>query len=216
MNCPSEKKKMMRRTAALGAVFHNAPTVYPFKKPFYDTPYDQDRSPLDVTKRGSNGNPWPTWMDRGADGTGHGIGLHRTHPLSKLRGNYKRTPQHVPRIFRMVTQGVLHKSGVKLYFRGGKPPNPSVHPYLTGEPCAVYGWRVTDTAVIREFQVPHVEKEKMRYKPYVALHERRIIGDAPVASPAKPAANDSAVVPNGDAKEEKPSKPLMKRLFFWK
>jgi hypothetical protein len=144
-------------------------------------------------------------MDEGADGTGHGIGLHRTHPLSRLRGNLKRSKSNVPYIFNMMIKGVYHKSGVKLYFKCGKPPNPSTHPFLTGEPCPLYGWKVTDPNVTRSFSVPVVEKEKMRYKPYVALQERKILGTQPMSTaPAK--AKDSA----------KDTKPLMKRLFFWK
>lgn len=186
-------------------VYHNAPAVYPFVKPFHDTPYDQDRTKHDVTKGSLQARRWPAWMDNGADGTGYGIGLHRAHPLSKLQGNLRRGEQDVPRVLNMMIQGVWHKSGAKLYFRGGKPPNPSKHPYLTGEPCPVYGWKVTDPSVIREFAVAHVEKEKVRYKPYVALQERRIMGTGvlkPVeGEPTKPGKSD---------------KPLAKRLFFWR
>ncbi|CAD2212893.1 hypothetical protein AGDE_04933 [Angomonas deanei] len=189
-------------------VFHSAPATYPFVKPFNDTPHDQDRHRYDRVSTLHKKKDWPEWMDRGADGTGHGIGLHRSHPLSKLKGNLRRGPSDVPRVLNMMIQGVWHKSGVKLYFRGGKPPNPSKHPYLTGEPCPVYGWRVTDPGVIREFSVPAVEKDKVRYKPYVALQERKIMNfDATV--PAK-------VGETGDQSEKPDSKPLMKRLFFWK
>lgn len=185
-------------------MFHNAPSTYPFVKPFHDTPYDQDRTKFDRTKSLSGQQRWPAWMDNGADGTGYGIGLHRTHPLSKLRGNLKRGPRDVPRVLNMMIQGVWHKSGSKLYFRGGKPPNPSKHPFLTGEPCPVYGWRVTDPLVVRQFSIPSLEKEKVRYKPYVALQERKIMGvRSPGAGTVIPAAKLDA------------SKPLMKRLFFW-
>ncbi|KPA81378.1 putative mitochondrial hypothetical protein [Leptomonas pyrrhocoris] len=198
---------MFRGTVPRRAVFHNAPSVYPFVKPFHDTPYDQDRTRFDKTKNILHDNKWPAWMDNGADGTGYGIGLHRAHPLSKLRGNLSRGQREVPRVLNMMIQGVWHKSGNKLYFRGGKPPNPSTHPYLTGEPCPIYGWKVTDPSVIREFNLPQPEKDKGRYKPYVALQERKIMG---VQAPMK---EQSAVSP---AVGKDDSKPLMKRLFFWK
>lgn len=194
---------MLKRTAIPLAVFHNAPTVYPFNKPFHDTPYDQDRHRHDNTRKHVKKPEYPKWMDEGSDGTGFGIALHRTHPLSKLRGNLRRNPKNVPRIIQMMTQGVWHKSGRKLYFLGGKPPNPSQHPFLTGEPDPVYGWKVTEPLATRQFNVPAVEKDKQRYKPYVALQERKIIG-TPVASSKTPAVKEPA------------KKPLMKRLFFWK
>ncbi|CCW69262.1 unnamed protein product [Phytomonas sp. Hart1] len=188
-------------------VFHNAPTVYPFTKPFHDTPYDQDRGRFDTTKNILKQNEWPVWMDQGADGTGFGIGLHRAHPLSKLQGNLSRKPSEVPRVLAMMIQGVWHKSGTKLYFRGGKPPNPSKHPYLTGEPCPVYGWKVTDPLVTREFDFPHIEQDQMRYKPYVALQERKVDGSDVADSKAnslKPLSQDDSS-----------TKPFVKRLFFW-
>mmetsp|Transcript_52812 Transcript_52812/g.60684 ORF Transcript_52812/g.60684 Transcript_52812/m.60684 type:complete len:209 (-) Transcript_52812:32-658(-) len=208
---------MYRTSPLVLAAFHNAPSVYPFKKPFHDTPYDQDRHRLDVTRNHVKENPWPVWMDVGADGTGHGIGLHRTHPLSKLRGNMRRTPSNVPKIFDMMVHGVWHKSGRKLYFKGGKPPNPSTHPYLTGEPCPVYGWKVTDPNATRAFNVPHIEKDKQRYRPYVALQERRILGTSSEAVDVK----DRGTATTGNVAKsatDSPvkSKPLMKRLFFWK
>ncbi|KAG5488781.1 hypothetical protein JIQ42_00398 [Leishmania sp. Namibia] len=197
---------MLKSTGPRRAVFHNAPSVYPFRKPFHDTPYDQDRGRLDKTKNLLRDNKWPAWMDQGADGTGFGIGLNRAHPLSKLRGNLRRNPSEVPRVLNMMIQGVWHKSGNKLYFRGGKPPNPSTHPYLTGEPCPVYGWKITDPGVIREFNLPKPERDR-RYKPYVALQERKIMGmQAPVHEQS----------PLTASKESTDSKPLMKRLFFWK
>lgn len=191
-------------------VFHNAPATYPFVKPFHDTPYDQDRSRFDKTHRLVEQRRWPAWMDHGADGTGHGIGLHRTHPLSKLQGNMRRGTRDVPRVLNMMIQGVWHKSGNKLYFRGGKPPNPSKHPYLTGEPCPIYGWKITDPSVIREFNVPHVEKDKVRYKPYVALQERKIMGSH------APSQVKEGLVPKEEGTAKSEAKPLMKRLFFWK
>jgi hypothetical protein len=201
---------MLRRTPLFGALFHNAPTVYPFQKPFHDTPHDQDRTSHDVIHKAHNSSAsWPAWMDHGADGTGHGIGLHRTHPLSRLRGNFKRGKQDVGRVFDMMIHGVWHKSGRKLYFSGGKPPNPSQHPFLTGEPCPIYGWKVTDASVIRQFNVPHVEKDKIRYRPYVALQERKILGDTyAVKSTGKS-------ITTKKPRSEHAQKPLMKRLFFW-
>lgn len=199
---------MLRRSfCAYRGVFHNAPTTYPFIKPFHDTPHDQDRTRFDVTNRlaSKEKRKWPLWMDEGADGTGHGIGLHRTHPLSPLKGNLRRSPSHVPRVMNMMIQGVWHKSGNKLYFRGGKPPNPSTHPFLTGEPCPIYGWRVLDENATREFNVPQIDKEKMTYKPYVALHEKRLMPSDVVSHK-----------PPGPVQPEKDQrKPLVKRLFFW-
>lgn len=197
---------MLSNTTARRAVFHNAPSVYPFVKPFHDTPYDQDRGRYDQARRLVKSGSWPTWMNSGADGTGYGIGLHRQHPLSKLRGNLRRSTQDVPRVLNMMIQGVWHKSGNKLYFRGGKPPNPSKHPYLTGEPCPVYGWKVTDPSVIREFNLPQPQKDKVRYKAYVALQERKIMGSVvPIKKESSPLESDASS-----------SKPLVKRLFFWK
>ncbi|KAK7197312.1 hypothetical protein NESM_000678200 [Novymonas esmeraldas] len=198
---------MLKVTRPSRAVFHNAPSVYPYTKPFHDTPYDQDCGRYDKTKNILHQNKWPVWMEQGSDGTGYGIGLHRTHSLSHLKGNLRRTPREVPRVFSMMIQGVWHKSGNKLYFRGGKPPNPSTHPFLTGEPCPVYGWKITDPAVIRDFNLPQPEKGKSRYKPYVALHERKIMG-APAPTTEKSPAATAPVASD--------SKPLMKRLFFWK
>jgi hypothetical protein len=128
----------------------------------------------------------------------------------------------------MMIKGVWHKSGVKLYYRGGKPPNPSTHPYLNGEPCPVYGWRVLDHEVTRQFNVPVLPKDKIRYKPYVALQERKFMsGTGASPTPAAQAAAPPGSVPalpgaggggsgggSGAAKEDK--KPLLKRLFFWK
>ena len=188
-----------------------APSVYPFPQPFKDTIVDGNRHKKHVLNQDAAPRSWPRWMDEGIDGTGYGIGLHRKHPLSHLRGNLTRTPTHTPRIFDMMMKGVTHKSGVKLYFRGGKPPNPSIHPYLNGEPCPVYGWRVTDEMVTRQFNVPVVAKDKIKYKPYVALQERKFMSNtgAPVANPA----SSVPALPSGEKKDDK--KPLLKRLFFW-
>lgn len=214
-----EVRMILRNSSKnLRGVFHNAPSVYPFLKPFHDTPHDQDRTRHDITKKIlSPSKKWPLWMDEGGDGTGYGIGLHRSHPLSKLRGNLKRNPQDVPRVLNMMIQGVWHKSGNKLYFRGGKPPNPSVHPYLTGEPCPVYGWKVLDESVTREFNVPNIEKEKLRYKPYVALHERRLMGSALVSQNEKvdSTASPPVNVSSSNGANASIKKPLVKRLFFW-
>jgi hypothetical protein len=210
---------MLRRTscrAALYGSYHRAPSVYPFPQPFKETIADGNVHPKHVTRQDAFKNNWPQWMDEGMDGTGHGIGLHRTHPLSDLRGNLRRTPSQTPRIFNMMMKGVWHKSGVKLYFRGGKPPNPSTHPYLTGEPCPVYGWRVMDHQVTRQFNVPALDKDKIRYKPYVALQERKFMTGT--GAPVAQAPTDVPALPTGQggspaAKDEK--KPLLKRLFFW-
>lgn len=196
----------MRRT--VGLRWGQAPAVYPFPKPFHSTPYDEDKHRLYV-----NNMPratFPDWMRSGMDGTGHGIGLHRNHPLSPLVGNLRRGKTEVPRIFKTMIQGVHHKSGVKLYYRGGKVPRPNMHPYLTGEPCPVYGWRVTDHNVTRQFDAPVVEPDKARYKAYVALQEKRLMAKAP--QPGKPV----ALAASSQDKPKDESKPLLKRLFFWR
>lgn len=148
----------------------------------------------------------PAWMSEGFDGTGRGLGLYREHPLSQLKGNTERTPENTPKMLRAMITGIYHKSGVVMYFRGGKVPNPMKHPYLTGEPCPVYGWRVLDGDVIRKFEAPTVEKEKQRYKPYVAVQERELMK----------ADNDLPAVPQKAASGKDDGKPLLKRLFFWK
>jgi hypothetical protein len=211
---------MLRRTSCsliLYGNYHQSPSVYPFPQPFKDTIADGNVNRKHVRRQEAFKNSWPAWMDEGSDGTGHGIGLHRTHPLSQLKGNLKRSPAHAPRIFNMMMKGVWHKSGVKLYFRGGKPPNPSMHPYLTGEPCPVYGWRVLDEGATRLFNVPVVEKDKVRYKPYVALQERKFITDvARETAAARGPPKETALSAGGDAAKSDDKKPLIKRLFFWK
>jgi hypothetical protein len=207
---------MLRRSATLR--HGQAPAVYPFSKPFADTPHDQDRHRLNLERRKSEGHRTPggpEWMRHGADGTGRGIALYRTHPLSKLKANTARSKENVPRIMTAMMQGFSHKSGRKMYYVGGKVPNPSLHPFLTGEPCPLYGWRVLDAGVIRQFEAPVIDASKMRYKPYVALHERRLLGiDAP-ADGGKPAADGKEVAVKGDG-DAADAKPLLKRLFFWK
>ena len=182
-------------------VLATAPSVYPFQKPFYDTPFDQDRpKPQSRVK-------YPKWMQHGIDGTGRGIGLYRPHPLSKRnKGNYVRVSSEMPRIFSMMMNGVRHKSGHQLYSTSSKPPNPSKHPFITGSPHSVYGWRVNEPHLIKEFNTPHVSKDQIRYKPYVALHEKGLLGSAIKPSTSSAAASDSV---------QKPAKPLLKRLFFW-
>lgn len=198
----------MRRSAII--LYGNAPSVYPWAKPFHDTPNDEDRHRLNFSMHKPTAARWPAWMEEGADGAGTGIGLHRSHPLSKLKGNLRRGKQDVPRVFQMMMTGVTHKSGLKLYYRGGKVPNPSKHPWLTGEPCPVYGWKVLDSNVIRQFTAPVVDKDKIVYKPYVALNEKKMMTD----DGSLPEPDSTAPVPVDDA--PKKEKPLMKRLFFWK
>jgi len=188
--------------------------VYPFRKPFYDTPYDEDRHKLNSRALDAKPKTYPAWMDHGYDGTGRSIGLHRTHPLSKATGNLQRDAEHVPRVFRAIIQGYAHRSGVTLY-TGAKLPRPHTHPYLTGEPCPVYGWRVLEPFVVRQFDTPQVSADKQRYRPYVALHERRIIGESTEASAesARPRRDGGEAKPPATKQQE--SKPLLKRLFFW-
>ena len=94
-----------------------------------------------------------------------------------------------------------------------------MHPYLNGEPCPVYGWRILEhNYTARQFDAPQVPADKLRYKPYVALHERRIVGEAEIPAASK---DDGKVVPTGSGEggkkqqQQQESKPLLKRLFFW-
>lgn len=203
----------MRRNAT--RLWQSAPQVYPFRKPFYDTPYDEDRHRFDVTKASLTDKPYPEWLDKGANGYGRGIGVERTHPLSKLKGNFSREAADVPRMVQMMAKGVLHASGKYLYRRKvGKAPNPSRQPYLTGEPCPVYGWKHTDTMPTRKFETPFIQ-DRNRYKPYVGVQERQIVENTPEIPSAK---SKAPVAGAGSAaqRESKESKPLLKRLFFWK
>jgi len=210
---------MRRHTAVLLRMY--APDgVYPYRQPFYDTPYDEDRNPRDVNNAGAV-PPYPRWMDHGIDGTGYGAGLHRAHPLSKLNDNMQRDYASIPRIFGAMTMGINAKNGQMMYYRGGKPPNPSRHPYLTGEPCPVYGWRVTDHAVTRTFEMPVVDKEKQKYKPYCAMQDHRLLqaaaaagSDGPAPAKAKDAPAAAGAPP--PAAKDKPMDQLKKRLFFWR
>lgn len=180
-----------------------APFVYPFPKPFHDTPHDEDRFRY---RRLYERKPrYPDWMDRGMPGTQQGAGLHRAHPLSHLRGNLRRGKEDVPRVLKVMLQGIRNHSGGPPIAGKGKVPNPSQFPYVTGEPDKVYNWKVTDPEIIRKFEMPHIEPEKRRYKAYVAMQEQLILGDAP-------SAKGTDVVPE----KPKPAKPLLKRLFFWK
>ena len=187
------------------------PSVYPFQQPFHDTPYDRQRTdffpkqPTPLSQRSRS----IAWMNNGFDGTGRAISIYRPHPLSELRGNFSQKIEDVPTMLNMMMKGVRHRSGLRFYYRGGKPPNPSKHPYLTGEPCPVYGWKVLDSGVTRQFHSPHVEKGQVLLKPYVALHERGILGNLSDDLAASPAGGSSAV-------SKKEDKPLLKKLFFWR
>ena len=167
-------------------------------------------------------------MDIGIDGTGRGAALHRAHPLSHLKDNTGRDFDDVGRMFQAMTQGINVKNGTTMYYRGGKVPNPSIHPYLTGEPCPVYGWRITDHKVIRHFDVPLMDREKMKLKPYVALQDaalmekaksRRQQLDSEVAQQGVvggATAPENKDVDKKDSKKQADDRPLLKRLFFWK
>ena len=210
---------MLRRTQA--ARWGGAPQVYPFRKPFYDTPYDQDRHGDHQWYRPRRTQAaYPAWMEHGIDGTGKSIGLYRAHPLSKYYGtltdNLQRTHADVPRVFRAITQGYAHTNGRTIYSAGAKLPQPQMHPWVNGEPCPVYGWRILEhNYTARQFDAPQVPADKLRYKPYVALHERRIVGEAEIPAASK---DDKKVVPkdgSGGEDKKQDSKPLLKRLFFW-
>jgi hypothetical protein len=210
----------MRRTAVVR--WGQAPNTYPYRKPFHRTPYDEDRhkmrrkSPYPTTEPRS-----PKWMYAGLDGTGRGIGLHRTHPLSSLTGNLQETQENIPRIFRAMMRGFSHTSGARLYYKGGKVPHPEMHPFLTGRPDPVHGWKILDHDVTRKFEAPIVDKERVVYKPYVALHEKKLYEDDDAQkkkdeAAALEAGGPGAKPPVADKpRKDKSDKPLLKRLFFW-
>lgn len=60
--------------------------------------------------------------------------------------------------------------------------------------------------------MPSFDKDKNLFKPYIALHERRLVENL---------SQTFIVKSEGDDVQQKPpslpqqSKPLMKRLFFW-
>jgi hypothetical protein len=186
-----------------------SPHIYPFIQPFHDTPYDEERHKFDVRRRAEEvKKTWPGWMDTGLPGTGYGIGIHRTHPLSHLKSNFVQDVENLPLVYAKMMQGVYHRNGKRFYSRAKKAPEPAQHPYLTGEPCPVYGWKVTDRTGIRRFEAPHIE-DRFRYKPYVALQEKKLmVDDDGDISPPK-----EIKKPATPKKEEK--KSLRKRLFFW-
>jgi hypothetical protein len=208
---------MLRRSGVCAAGIN--PSVYPFPQPFHDTPYDRQRTDFFPRKASPKAETVRSikWMTEGFDGTGRGIGIYRPHPLSQLQGNFSQKVENIPTMLNMMMKGVPHRSGLIFYYRGGKPPNPSKHPYLTGEPCPVYGWKVLDTNVTRQFHSPHIEKGQVLLKPYVALHERGILGNLAKESalPSSGSSTSKAVsaAPSSAAKEDK---PLLKRLFFWR
>ena len=215
---------MLRRSAV--SRWGEAPSVYPYHKPFLRTPYDQDRHKLRqrspyAPRAGIDATAPPAWLSKGIDGTGHGVGLARHHPLSTLTGNLQQTPENVERIMSATMTGFQHQNGRRLYYRGGKVPQPQMHPYLTGEPCPVHGWKILDHDVTRKFEAPTQDKERVTYRPYVALHEQKIHDmDKPAqiaagGSPNAPATTDGSTPKKPPAGGGKKDKPLLKRLFFW-
>ena len=204
---------MLRRSQRLFPL--NGPYVYPFPQPFRDTPFDEDRFKTDIRLQSSlkrlKPPVYPEWMDKGLPGTGRAIGIYRAHPLSHLSDNFKTDIENLPRTLQMIISGVWHSNNKKFYSNHKKAPNPKVQPYLTGEPCPVYGWKVTDPSVIRQFEAPHIE-DRSRYKPYVGVQERKMM-----ESYTEGTSDSKSVTTEKKPKEDAPKKdkPLLKRLFFW-
>ena len=198
------------------------PRMYPFRQPFDDTPYDEERHKLGwrMVDLAKGSHQWPSWMDEGLPATGHGIGINRAHPLSQLKDNYSTDWEShgISRTLQMISQGKFHANGRRFYSRANKAPNPLEHPWLTGEPCPVYGWKVLDHDVIRKFETP-VIVDKTRYKPYVAVQEKLLMDDVPVTEASGgPLSNDKKAVEKKAPQADKPKKDksMMKRLFFWR
>ena len=208
-------KDMLRRTTGTLVMYtryNQHETTYPYPEPFKNTPYEKKfYTPA--------ARHWPRWMDEGVDGTGSGIGLYRTHPMSKLKGNLSRKIDHIPYVIRLMVQGVYHASGEKYVRKHGRVPDPFRFPVLTGKPSGLVKWVHEEPELLRTFEVPVPDElRKDVYKPYVALHE---MGAVPVDA-NKPleigAGGSSAVALKGGPGAAPPaeSKPLKKRLFFWK
>jgi hypothetical protein len=209
---------MLRRANVLLKKVPRAPPTYPFPKPFYDTPYDEDR----VLQRAKteHRDAYPQWMDNGIDGSGLGAGMYRPHPLSKdMKSNLSRSKWNVPHIYDRMLHGFHLESGEKKGRKGKRIANPSRFPYLTGEPCPVFGWKITAPEAIRTFEVPAVDIEKIRYKPYVALNERKMMEKSGVTSEEVGIAykDETAVAKQDEPDTKAPKdKPLLKKLFFWR
>jgi len=201
---------MLRRTTLIATGVHTRypiqETTYPYPEPFKHTPYE---------KKFHNPQPktWPRWMDDGFDGTGKGIGLYRTHPLSKLKGNYSRKRDHIPQVIRLMTQGKFHASGRRYIRKSGRVPDPTRFPVLTGKPAALGGWSHEEPELLRTFEVPVMDESRQGvYKPYVALHEKAIV----VSSSLEEEGNSKGSEVEVAEESPKESKSLRKRLFFWR
>ena len=208
------RRKMLRRTPfafVMYTRYNQHETTYPYPEPFKNTPYEKKHY-VPAARH------WPRWMDEGVDGTGRGIGLYRTHSMSKLKGNLSRKVDHIPYVIRLMIQGVYHASGEKYVRKHGRVPDPFRFPVLTGKPSSLVKWVHEEPELLRTFEVPVPDElRKDVYKPYVALHE---MGAAASNDAAKPleigAGGNTAVVKKSGAAAPAESKPLKKRLFFWK
>ena len=58
------------------------------------------------------------------------------------------------------------------------------------------------------------KEDKARYKAYVALHERRIVGESAISDSSSSSSKGKDLAEQ--KKPESESKPLLKRLFFWR
>ncbi|KNH04256.1 hypothetical protein XU18_4466 [Perkinsela sp. CCAP 1560/4] len=119
-------------------------TTYPYAEPFAGTPYENRAFRPRSTA-------YPAWMDQGIDGYGQGIGIYRSHRLSKLSANMQRNRDNIPYYIRRMTQGVFHASGRKLVYKGGKLPDPTRVPVRTGHPSALTRYVHTEKHLIRKF-----------------------------------------------------------------
>ena len=157
-------------------------TTYPYAEPFAGTPYEKKLFEARKTV-------YPSWMDRGVDGFGSGIGLYRTHRLSKLKANMVRNRDNIPYYIRRMTKGVYHESGRKLIKSGGRIPDPTRVPVLTGHASALTGWVHTEKHLIRRFPTtgPLPGKDD-RYFSLLQAHVKSAAGpgDAPMDPEALP------------------------------
>eukprot|EP00760_Papus_ankaliazontas_P030606 PhM_4_TR4926/c0_g1_i1/m.89821 len=211
---------MLRRTRIVAypmfTRYNSYETTYPYPEPFADTPYEKKY--YTPQKR-----DWPKWMDEGIDGKGRNIGLYRKHPISKLKVNLVRSRDNIPYIYRRMVQGVTHSSMNKHIRAGARVPDPFRFPVLTGKPSALTRWVHTEPELIRRFEVPVPEEgRKDVYKPYVSMAEKPPEGmsesEAADALDEPPRIGDgrSSSVSTNVKSEETESKPMKKRLFFWK
>eukprot|EP00009_Paramoeba_aestuarina_P015402 CAMPEP_0201530656 /NCGR_PEP_ID=MMETSP0161_2-20130828/45350_1 /ASSEMBLY_ACC=CAM_ASM_000251 /TAXON_ID=180227 /ORGANISM="Neoparamoeba aestuarina, Strain SoJaBio B1-5/56/2" /LENGTH=129 /DNA_ID=CAMNT_0047933113 /DNA_START=53 /DNA_END=438 /DNA_ORIENTATION=+ len=62
-----------------------------------------------------------------------------------------RNRDNIPYYIRRMTQGIFHASGRKMVYQGGKLPDPTRVPYLTGHPSSLTRYVHTEKHLIRKF-----------------------------------------------------------------